>query len=106
MYKFSFSKIDAVLEVPVSHEEELIFALVQDMSISVYLNRAFVNVCAFGGDDTVDTALEFNAHFNEWMKIYIVNCPKSVYLQIIRRDPETYAVCIRNKWCKNRYLPS
>ena len=104
MKQFKFSMQPETFELPNSYEEELVFAIMHKYPLAVYINRKFMDICVFN-DKTCISAFEFNKQFNSWMKDFKINCPKSVYMQQTRKDPDTYAVCIHNKWIKNKYVP-
>lgn len=105
MFKFTFSKKDYEFELPETYEEESLFYLSNKYSLPVFLNREFMRfkIYAIAGESGFK---EFSEQIFKWFEIYKENCPRHVHMQITRRDPDTFAVCIKDTWIKLKYMPS
>lgn len=103
MFKFSFAEIEYTFELPETYEEETFFYMQSEYSLGVFINRESTRFSLYSIAGS--NSHTFAEQLGKWFEIYKQNCPRSVSMQITRRCPETYAVCIKDTWLTLKYMP-
>lgn len=102
MFKFKLDELSYSFELPVTAEDETFYRLNTNRDLGVYISRQWMTFTIFG--DTPHTIFEHQ--FATWLEQYMEHNPRRVTLQLVNRDPETYAVCIGDTWVKPKYHPT